>query len=130
VNTYEDESDVKVTLLEGAVDVSTGTSKRSLHPGQQARFSNDGIKVLSAVDIDEVMAWKNGQFYFAGTNIKTIMRQIEKYYNVEVEYKDDVPYQFVAKISRQVNVSEFLEKLELTNLVHFKIEGRKIIVTE
>jgi uncharacterized pyridoxamine 5'-phosphate oxidase family protein len=86
--------------------------------------------MLDAVDINEVMAWKNGQFYFAGTNIKSIMRQIEKYYDVEVEYKDNVPYQFVAKISRQVNVSEFLQKLELTNLIHFKIEGKKIIVTK
>jgi len=77
-----------------------------------------------------VMAWKNGQFYFAGTDIKSIMRQIEKYYNVEVEYRDDVPYQFVAKISRQVNISEFLEKLELTNLIHFEIKGNKVIVTK
>ena len=53
------------------------------------------------------------------------MKQIERYYDVEVEFRDEVPYQFVAKISRDVNVSAFLEKLELTNLIHFKIEGKK-----
>jgi hypothetical protein len=130
VNTYEDEKDVKVTLLEGAVDVLADGKSKRLRPGQQARVAGGSMKMLDAVDINEVMAWKNGQFYFAGTNIKSIMRQIEKYYDVEVEYKDNVPYQFVAKISRQVNVSEFLQKLELTNLIHFKIEGKKIIVTK
>ena len=59
---------------------------------------------------------------------KSIMNQIERYYDVEVEFRDDVPYRFVAKISRDVNVSAFLQKLELTNLIHFKIEGKKIIV--
>ena len=56
------------------------------------------------------------------------MRQIEKYYNVEVEYRDNINYKFIAKISRQVNISEFLKKLELTDLVHFKIEANKIII--
>jgi transmembrane sensor len=130
VNTYEDENDIKITLLEGSVDVSGGGINNILRPGQQARVSQQGTKVSDLVDLEEVMAWKNGQFYFGGNNIKSIMRQIEKYYDVEVEYKDDVPYQFVAKISRQVNVSEFLEKLELTNLIHFTIAGKKIIVTK
>jgi len=130
LNTYEDDKDVKVTLLEGAIDVLADGKSKRLHPGQQARVADGNMKMLDAVDINEVMAWKDGQFYFAGTNIKSIMRQIEKYYDVEVEYRDDVPYQFVAKIPRQVNVSEFLQKLELTNLIHFKIEGKKIIVTK
>jgi len=130
VNTYEDEKDLKITLLEGAIDVLADGKSKRLSPGQQARVADGSIKMLDDVDVNEVMAWKNGQFYFAGTNIKSIMRQIEKYYDVEVEYRDNVPYQFVAKISRQVNVSEFLKKLELTNLIHFKIEGKKIIVTK
>ena len=130
VNTYSDESETRITLLEGSVDVSGAGKNKILRPGQQARLSANKLKVVNDVDINEVMAWKNGQFYFAGTDIKSIMRQIEKYYNVEVEYRDDVPYQFVAKISRQVNISEFLEKLELTNLIHFEIKGNKVIVTK
>jgi len=128
VNTYENEASNKVTLLSGLVDVGNGKVTRRLLPGQQASVSMAGFSVKENTDTDEVMAWKNGQFYFGGSDIKSIMKQIERYYDVEVEFRDEVPYQFVAKISRDVNVSAFLEKLELTNLIHFKIEGKKIIV--
>ena len=128
VNTYENEANIKVTLLEGMVDVGDGSITKRLAPGQQASISKRKISIEEAVDTEEVMAWKNGQFYFGGSDIKSIMNQIERYYDVEVEFRDKVPYQFVAKISRDVNVSAFLQKLELTNLIHFKIEGKKIIV--
>jgi ferric-dicitrate binding protein FerR (iron transport regulator) len=128
VNAYENEASNKVTLLSGLVDVGNGKVNRRLLPGQQASVSTAGFSVKENTDTDEVMAWKNGQFYFGGSDIKSIMKQIERYYDVEVEFRDEVPYQFVAKISRDVNVSAFLEKLELTNLIHFKIEGKKIIV--
>jgi ferric-dicitrate binding protein FerR (iron transport regulator) len=128
VNTYENEASNKVTLLSGLVDVGNGKISKRLVPGQQASISKAVFTVKENIDTDEVMAWKNGQFYFGGSDIKSIMKQIERYYDVEVEFRDEVPYQFVAKISRDVNVSAFLEKLELTNLIHFKIEGKKIIV--
>ena len=128
VNAYENEANIKVTLLEGMVDVGDGSMTKRLAPGQQASISKRTISVEAAVDTEEVMAWKNGQFYFGGSDIRSIMNQIERYYDVEVEFRDEVPYRFVAKISRDVNVSAFLQKLELTNLIHFKIEGKKIIV--
>jgi ferric-dicitrate binding protein FerR (iron transport regulator) len=128
VNTYENEASNKVTLLSGLVDVGNGKITKRLVPGQQASISKTVFSVDENIDTDEVMAWKNGQFYFGGSDIKTIMKQIERYYDVEVEFRDEVQYQFVAKISRDVNVSAFLQKLELTNLIHFKIEGKKIIV--
>lgn len=128
VNAYDDEKEIRVTLLEGSVNVSNAGKSSTIKPGEQAQITKGNIATKSGVDIEEVMAWKNGQFYFNGTDLKTIMRQIEKYYDVEVEYRDNVKYQFYAKIDRQVNVSEFLKKLELTNLVHFKIESNKIIV--
>lgn len=130
INTYDDENAGKITLLEGLVNVEQGGETKGLKPGQQAMILEENIKVLQGIDIEEVMAWKNGLFYFNGADIKTIMRQLVKYYDVEVEYRDEVNYQFVAKISRQVNLSEFLKILELTNLIHFKIDGRKIIVTK
>jgi len=130
VNTYADEKDMKVTLLEGSVNVSKGALSIKLSPGQQAKLTVDNISLLPSIDVEEVMAWKNGKFYFKGTDLRTIMRQIEKYYNVEVVFKDEVNYQFYAKIDRQKNLSEFLKKLELTNLVHFNIENNKVIVTK
>ena len=128
VNTYENEASNKVTLLSGLVDVGNGKISKQLIPGQQASVSKTVFSVDENIDTDEVLAWKNGQFYFGGSDIRSIMKQIERYYDVEVEFRDEVPYRFVAKISRDVNVSAFLEKLELTNLIHFKIEGKKIIV--
>jgi ferric-dicitrate binding protein FerR (iron transport regulator) len=112
------------------VAVSQGPKSEQLRPGQQARLSDHDIQLIQSVDVDEVMAWKNDEFYFTGTDIKTIMHQIERYYDVEVQYDDVVPYKFVAKISRDVNLSQFLEKLELTNLVHFRIDGNKVTVSK
>ena len=129
VNTYEDEQDIKITLLEGAVNVSKGNTGALLKPGEQARVSRtDKISIMSNEDIEEVMAWKNGRFYFDGADIKTIMRQVEKWYNVDIAYEATIPYSFVAKISRNVNVSDLFKILELTDLVHFRIEGNKITV--
>lgn len=129
-NVNTDAAETKVTLLEGSVQVLSRDRIKVLKPGQQAQVTENTMKVESDVNLEEVMAWKNGQFYFSGTDIKTVMRQIGNYYNVDVEYRDAIPYLFVAKISRGVNVSEFLKILELTNLVHFKIEKNKIIVTK
>jgi len=111
------------------ITLSNNAKTVLLKPSEQAQIYKNEINVLSEdINIDEVMAWKDGQFYYEGVGLKTIMRQVEKYYNVDVEYKDNLDYKFFAKITRQVNLSEFLKKLELTNLVHFKIEANKIIV--
>lgn len=128
VNAYDDEPSIKVTLLEGSVNVTAGKAHNMLKPGQQALLHNSEIRVENNVDLVETMAWKNGNFYFDGTDIKTIMRQIEKWYNVEVHYQAAIPYSFVARVSRNVPVSELLKLLELTEGVHFKINGNKIFV--
>jgi transmembrane sensor len=130
INAYDDEAAMKVTLLEGSIKV-LGIQKpvsSILKPGQQAQLNNERIQVVNGADLNEVMAWKNGQFYFDEADIKTVMRQVEKWYNVEVNYEADISYSFVAEISRDVNVSKLLHILELTDLVHFKIEGNKITV--
>jgi len=128
VSTYQHETSNKVTLLEGSVSVSMGNNQVKLKSGEQADVTNGSIGINKNVNIEEVMAWKNGRFYFNGTDLKTIMHQVENYYNVQVEFKDDINYEFYAKVDRQINISEFLKKLELTNLVHFTIEGNKVIV--
>lgn len=128
VNSYDDEKDSRVTLLEGSVMVTSGNRTGMLKPGQQAQVTNADITIDKNADVQEVMAWKDGRFYFDGANIKTIMRQVEKWYNVEVEFKADIQDSFVANISRNENLSELLKVLQLTNLVHFKTEGNKITV--
>jgi len=128
VNTYADETADHITLLEGSVQVLAESGSALLSPGQQATVNPTSVKLIQGVDIEAVMAWKDGRFYFDGASMETIMRQLEKWYDVEVSYEAPINSSFVAKISRDVNISRLLEIFELTGLVHFKIEGRKIIV--
>lgn len=127
INAYTNESAVRTTLLEGKVRVSGKGTVAMLKPGQQARLAA-GLEVIDHVDLENVMAWRNGRFYFNNSNMEAIMREVERWYDVEVEYQDVVPHLFVARIPRNVPISELLKLLELTDRVHFKIEGRKIIV--
>ena len=128
MNAYDDEADIKVTLLEGKVDVNATLLK----PGQQAQVdpsaSSGGVNIIDNVDLDAVMAWKNGLFSFKGTDIYTIMKQVARWYDVEVEYKTTIKEKFHVEMSRNTNVSNVFKILETTGGVHFKIEGRNIIV--
>jgi ferric-dicitrate binding protein FerR (iron transport regulator) len=127
VNAYEEEIATKTTLLEGRVKVATGSSSAILQPGQQAASGTGAIQVNEA-DTEEAVAWKNGYFKFNKADIQTIMRQLERWYDVEVEYRGAVPTDlFVGKINRSENISGVLRVLELSE-VQFKIENRKIIV--
>jgi len=121
VMAYSDEADVKTTLLEGAVKVRKGDASLLLRPGQQASLHpGDGIKLISDVDVDEILAWKNNLFSFNNDDIQTVMRQIARWYAVDVRYEGKVTQHFNGNISRGVNVSKLFKMLELTGTVHFK----------
>lgn len=130
VNAYEDENAVMATLVEGNVRVTKGHAVQLLAPRQQAQINPNGQIVWHKnVDTDAVVAWKNGRFEFNGNTIESIMRQVARWYNVEIEYKGPVPADnFMGGTSRQENVSELLKILEQTQSVRFRIEGKKIIV--
>jgi len=145
VMAYNDENAIKTTLLEGAVKVMTqplspkgGQEKGGyeiLKPGQQAQVNNSpsgdgGIQVIDDADMEEAVAWKNGFFQFRKTDLKTILRQAQRWYDVDVVYEADIPQGFFANIPRDMPISKLLNLLELTDYVHFKIEGRKITVTK
>ncbi|MFT3949751.1 MAG: FecR domain-containing protein [Agriterribacter sp.] len=129
VNAYDDETDIKITLLEGSVKVNNSHSEGLLKPGQQAQVSS-AIKVIDDADIEQATAWKDGRFYFNNTDIKTIMRQVSRWYNVAVVYEGEpVETLLGGIISRKENISQLLKLLEATGKVHFSIEGEKIIIT-
>ncbi len=129
VNAYTNETFTRTTLLEGSVRISQKSKASILKPGQQARADPSGkIEVLDNVDVDEVIAWKNGLFQFKGSNLETILRQAARWYDVDFEYKSKINSRFSGQISRNVNASQLLRILELTGKVHFEIEGRKILV--
>lgn len=136
INAYEDEPVAKNTLVEGSVRVSTPALDRGpggaliLKPGQQSVLVGNKVEVVQA-NLEEAMAWKNGYFMFNSENIKSIMRKVSRWYNLEVIYEGEVPDEtFSGVVDRFANVSQVLKKLELTNRIQFKIEGRRIIVTK
>lgn len=128
INAYEDEPDVKTTLLEGAVKLKANSNTKILSPGQQSTLTSNGIVVKKDVDIDGVVAWKNGYFVFDNTDLKTLMRQAARWYNVDISIEGEIEEEnFIGRISRSVPLSKFLKVLEL-NDIHIEIAGRKVIV--
>jgi ferric-dicitrate binding protein FerR (iron transport regulator) len=132
VMAYKEEAAVKTTLLEGSVRFVSGNSSNMLKPGQQSQLTKDGqVKVESGVDVDEVMAWKNGMFYFENADIETVMRQLSRWYDVEVDFKSKRAYDpLYAEIPRNTKLSDALKALELSGSAKFDIEGKKIVVTQ
>jgi len=130
VMAYENEAEQHITLASGAVRISKENSSRVLKPGQQARLSSsEGIRVVEDADVDEALAWKNNLFSFNDASIETVMRQLARWYDVDVKYVGIVSQHFNGNIPRSVSLSRVFVMLELTGKVHFRIEGRQIIVS-
>jgi ferric-dicitrate binding protein FerR (iron transport regulator) len=128
VNAYGDEPHMKVTLLEGAVKVSSGNVSGILKPGQQAKVKDNDINVQSDINIDQVMAWKNGYFSFEKAGITEVMRQIARWYNIEVAYDGEIPNErFGGELRRNSKLSSVLKVLEKSG-VKFRIENNKVTV--
>jgi ferric-dicitrate binding protein FerR (iron transport regulator) len=127
---YQDETAIKTTLLEGSVKFVSGSTSSLLRPGQQSQCTKEGhVHVMSGVDVDQVVAWKNGMFYFENADIGTVMRQLSRWYDVDVVYQsNNIKHLFVGKMPRSSKLSDVLKVLELTSTINFEIEGRKIIV--
>jgi len=115
----------EVTLTEGSISVAG----RVLKPGQQAVGQTNSIIVKQA-DIEEAIAWKNGYFRFNSENIKTIMNQLARWYNIDIAYQGQLTAeQFSGTVSRSKNISQVLKMLAYSGAVHFKIEGRRVTVS-
>jgi transmembrane sensor len=129
VMAYNEESEIKTTLIEGAVKVTKGSAVGLLKPGKQASLDNKGAIIITDAEIEKDLAWKNGMFFFENTDIKTIMQQLNRWYDAEISYEGNVVNKkFTAQIARNTNLSVVLKRLELTGDIHFKIEGKKILV--
>ena len=144
INSYGDESTIKTTLLEGSVKVmrtattAVSTDSVILKPGQQALValpavaasSDRQLKVTSDVNIEQTLAWKNGLFNFNGSDLHAVMRQLERWYGIKVEYEGSIPdTKFSGEIYRNVNLSDVLEALQRMG-VKFRLHGKTLLVTE
>jgi transmembrane sensor len=128
VNAYADDDNVKTTLLEGSVRLNGKGATTLLIPGEQGIVADGGIS-KKQVNVNQVVAWKMGYFVFRNDNIKDIMRQISRWYDVEVEFRGNMAGKtFGGTYSKNKDINELLKGLELTGTIHFKIEGRRIIV--
>lgn len=129
INAYNDEASIKTTLLEGSVSLTKAGAAITLKPGQQAQVGNSrDIKVIDNVDIDQEVAWKNGYFSFNKADLQTVMRQIGRWYDLEISYEGKIPVrQFGGKIDRNSNAAEVIKILEESK-VHFRMEEKKIVV--
>lgn len=127
---YQDENSVQTTLVSGAVSVTDGKGERKLEPGEQADWKPGApAPTVSKPDLEGVLGWKDGEFRFRKTNIASIMRQISRWYDVDVRYEGETPdFRFTGIVSRKEYVNQLLDALELTGEIHFKTDGKTITV--
>ncbi|WP_231424702.1 FecR family protein [Pedobacter sp. Leaf250] len=128
VNAYEDEGATKTTLLEGSVLLD---GKTMLRPGEQG-ISDDGQIKVKLVNASDFIDWKTGDFNLKGNDFRSMMRKISRWYDVEIIYEDSAPenVRLGGWISREKNISSILNLIQRTGDVHFKLEGRRVIVSK
>lgn len=128
VNTYADEGVQKITLLEGSVKVTGGSSAIMIKPGEQVAYASGRIHVDHAVDLEQVMAWKNGVFNFNNASCEAVMRQLSRWYNIDVVYPRGIPdIQFGGEIQQTLSLAEMLEALGQVE-VKFEINDNQLVV--
>lgn len=132
INSYHDESNVITTLLEGAVQIFVGKGNKEsvvLKPGEQSAVSQSRTIDVNDVDVNDVVAWKDGKFVFVHENVRSIMNKIARWYDVDIVYEGDVTNKALGgSVSRFKEVEEVLEMLSDTKAVQFRIDGKKVIV--
>lgn len=131
VKAYDDEELTKTTLLEGAVKVQSSAGINVIKPGQQAIINSTGQqKITSEINVDEEVAWKNGLFMFTKADIKDVLQQVSRWYDIDVVYEGKVPdLQFSGQLSRKVDFSGFTNILKYAGL-NFTIKGKTVIVAK
>ncbi len=129
INAYNDENAIKTTLLKGSVRIASNNHNVLLAPGQQAEINKNGdLTVLKNIDVQQAIAWKNGLFHFESNDAGTIMRQISRWYDVDVVFEGNLSKEtFSGMVSTDQNISEVLKILEEAGL-KFRIEGKKLFV--
>lgn len=127
INAYENETSVKTTLVEGSLQFTSAGSV-TLQPGQQAILTGNTLTTDKNADTDKATAWKRGIFNFEDATLEEVMRQVERWYDIQVVYEKDIPdIRFGGKLSNDVSLKGLLKSLQESE-VHFRVEGRKVIV--
>ncbi|RXK86160.1 FecR family protein [Filimonas effusa] len=131
INAYDNEANIRTTLLQGAVAVSAATvsEKVRLHPGQQAKLTSNNIQVVENVAVDKVIAWKNGKFNFEGLSFAEISRELERWYDIEIIFEGKMPDKAIwGGMSKDVPLSGVLEYFKGLD-IRYRQEGRTLIIS-
>jgi len=131
INSYTNEGAIRTTLLEGSVKIQSSAGNRVLVPGQQAAVTGNQIKITPA-DTEAAIAWKNGLFVFNEADVPTIMRQISRWYNVEVQYSGTIPKNLISGgIERNSNLTTAMKMLEMVGIKYQLVQTgntKKLII--
>lgn len=131
VNGYTDEPGITTTLLEGSVKITKGSAAIVLAPGQQAKLTGNGkVSLIKDPDVEKAVSWKEGYFHFNNNDLETVMRELARWYDVDIVFENEgkkLEYFFSGDIGKSLNLSAVLRILEKSQ-VHFRIEGKKLIV--
>ena len=140
INAYENEAAIAATLLQGKIKVVAGKAGRRpslvLAPGQQARLNHitpgnsvtPEIALVPDADLEKVMAWRNGIFNFNGASLDEVMKQLERWYDIEVVYEQGIPRKkLIGKMTKDVTLNGLLIGLKELG-IHYRLEERKLIV--
>ena len=133
INSYDNEEYSKTTLLEGSVKIineKSAAPAKILKPGQQAVIKRGDIQTkIMIADEAQALAWKDGYFLFKNTNIKDVVNELERWYNIDIQYEDAMEFENITGyISRNVKISSVLKMLQLSGIVNYEINGNKIII--
>jgi ferric-dicitrate binding protein FerR (iron transport regulator) len=131
INSYENENNIRITLVDGSVRVITSTDKRKmklLKPGQQAVQQNNELTVSNSVNMAAVMAWKNGLFNLEGVSVEELLRQVARWYDLQIVYRSKPPQaRFHGELGRDLQLSQILDALKEAE-IRYKQEGRTLII--
>jgi transmembrane sensor len=127
---YPEEGGTQTTLLTGAVRVKSGKSLVQLKPDEQAELNSDGsFKIAHDIPSGNIVSWKDGFFYFGRSSFVTVMRQLARWYDVDVVYNGKAPeMEFEGKIDRSLSLNDLLKYFNDKNQIRLRLEGRKLIV--
>jgi biopolymer transport protein ExbD len=133
INSYDNEEYSKTTLLEGSVKIineKSAAPAKILKPGQQAVIKRGDIQTkIMIADEAQALAWKDGYFLFKNTNIKDVVNELERWYNIDIQYEDAMEFENITGyISRNVKISSVLKMLQLSGIVDYEISGSTIII--
>ena len=129
ITAYGDDDEISTTLVDGSVKMINGSAARLIAPGQQlVAKGKEKLELNAGVDVQKVVAWKDGYFLFNEDDLPTIMKQLSRWYDIEVHFDGTVSAHYTGKISRQVNISQVLNLFQAVGGVRFSIQNKEVRV--